>query len=116
MRVLSADQIDSVVFEENKYFSDLDSDEWFRSQDVSFDIDAWRSVSSDTNSTVEEDSFLEPKRTFETYLSSIGLSQSIDEFSQQAANQTKSNWNRDFTAQAVLDYIRQAYGNVKCTQ
>jgi hypothetical protein len=116
MRVLIADQIDSVVFEENKYFSDLDSDEWFRSQDVSFDIDAWRSVSSDTNSTVEEDSFLEPKRTFETYLSSIGLSQSIDEFSQQAANQTKSNWNRDFTAQAVLDYIRQAYGNVKCTQ
>ena len=116
MRVLIADQIDSVVFEENKYFSDLDSAEWFRSQDVSYDIDAWRPVSSDTNSTVEEDSFLEPKRTFETYLSSIGLSQSIDEFSQQAANQTKSNWNRDFTAQAVLDYIRQAYGNVKCTQ
>ena len=116
MRVLVADQVDSVVFESNKYFSDLDSAEWFHSQGVSYDIDTWRSFSGDNNSTVEKDSFLEPKRTFETYLSSIGLSQSIDEFSDLAASQTKENWSRDFTAQAVLDYIRQAYGNVKCTQ
>jgi len=116
MRVLIADQIDSVVFEENKYFSDLDSAEWFRSQGVSYDIDTWRPVTSDTSSTVGKDSFLEPKRTFESYLESIGLSQSIDEFTQQAVNQTKSNWSRDFTAQAVLEYIRQAYGDMECTQ
>ena len=68
MRVLIADQIDSVVFEENKYFSDLDSAEWFRSQGVSYDIDTWRPVPGDTSSTIGKDSFLEPKRTFETYL------------------------------------------------
>lgn len=116
MRVLLTESVDSIVFEDNHYFSDLDSGEWFRSQDVSYNIDEWRSVASDNNSTVGQDSFLEPKRTFETYLSSVGLSPSIDEFSQLAASQTKINWNRDFTAQAVLDYIRQGYGNMTCTQ
>jgi len=115
MRVLIADQIDSVVFEENKYFSDLDSAEWFHSRGVSYDIDTWRPVSGDTNSTIGKDSFLEPKRTFETYLSSIGLAQSIDDFMEQAVNQSKDNWNPDFTAQAVLAYIRQAYGDMTCT-
>ena len=116
MRVLIADQLSSVVFEGNKYFSGLDSAEWFRSLGVSYDIDTWRPVSGDTNSTIGKDSFLEPKRTFETYLSSIGLAQSIDDFMAQAVNQSKDNWNRDLTAQAVLDYIREAYGSVKCSK
>ena len=115
MRVLLTENVDSIVFEENHYFSDLDGDEWFRSQDVSYGIDQWRSIASDNNSMVGQASFLEPKRTFETYLASVGLSQSIDEFSQLAARQTRINWNRDFTAQAVLDYIRQGYGNMTCT-
>ena len=63
---------------------------------VSYDIDTWRPVSGDTNSTIGKDSFLEPKRTFETYLSSIGLAQSIDDFMEQAVNQSKDNWNPDF--------------------
>ncbi|MDG1819167.1 MAG: hypothetical protein P8H31_04980 [Porticoccaceae bacterium] len=115
MRVLMADQLDSVVLEENKYYSGLDSTEWFHSQGVSYDIDAWRPVSGDTNSTVVQDSFLEPKRTFEAYLSSIGLSQSINDFSQQVANQSKNNWSRDFTAQSVIEYIRDGYGGLKCS-
>ena len=115
MRVLIADQLDSVVFEENKYFSGLDSAEWFRALGENYDIDGWRPVSGDTNSTVGQDSFLEPKRTFETYLSSIGISQSIDDFSQQVANQSKANWSRDFTAQSVIEYIRDGYGGLKCS-
>ena len=115
MRAVIADQLDSVSFEENRYFSSLDSGEWFRSLGVNYDIDGWRPVSGDTNSTVDQDSFLTPKRTFETYLSSIGLSQSIDDFSQQVANQSKSNWSRDFTAQSVIDYIRDGYGGIKCS-
>jgi len=115
MRVVVSDQVDSIVFERNKYFTGLDSAEWFRSLGVNYDIDTWRPISGDTNSTIGQDSFLEPKRTFETYLSSIGLNQSIDDFMEQAVNQSKDNWNPDFTAQAVLAYIREAYGNVKCS-
>ena len=116
MRVLLVNSIGSVAFEDNKYFSDLDPVEWFRSSEVNYDIDAWRSVTGDVSSVAQKESFLEPKRTFETYLDSIGLTKSIDEFSVQAASQTKRNWSREFTAEAVLDYIRQAYGGLKCVQ
>jgi hypothetical protein len=116
MRVLVVDQLDSIKFEGNNYFSGLISNEWFRSLGVNYDIDGWRTASGDINSTVGQASFLEPKRTFETYLSSIGLGTSIDAFSQQAANQSRSNWSRDLTAEAISDYIREGYGGLACSQ
>jgi len=79
---------------------------------VNYDIDAWRTASGYINATVEPDSFLAPKRTLETYLSSIGLAQSIDDFVEQAINQSNDNWNEDITSQAVITYIREAYGNL----
>ena len=114
MRVLVTDPLDSIKFEGNNYFSGLISNEWFGSLGVNYDIDGWRTASGDINSTVGQASFLEPKRTFETYLSSIGLAQSIDDFMEQAVNQSKDNWNQDITAQAVITYIREAYGNLIC--
>ena len=116
MRVLIADRIDSIAFEGNQYYSSLDTAEWFRSQGISYDLEGWRRVSGDSDSTVAQDSFLKPKRTFETYLSSIGLTESIDDFVGQAVSQSKDTWNRDFTAKSVLDYIREGYGSVKCTE
>ena len=115
MRVIVADHLESVSFDGNKYYSGLDGAEWFHSNGVSYDIDAWRSLSGDVNSTVGEDAYLEPRRTFETYLLSIGLSESIDDFTQQAVNQSKTNWRSDLSAQSVLNYIREGYGNTKCS-
>jgi len=115
MRIFVSDQQGSIVYDGNKYHSDLDSAEWFRLLDTNYDIDAWRAISDDINSAVGKDSFLEPRRTFETYLSSIGLSQSINEFMEQAVIQSKGNWNKDFTADSVLAYIREAYGDVSCS-
>lgn len=115
MRIYVSDQSGSVTFEANKYYSGLDENEWFRSLGVNYNLDGWQTISGDINSTVGEDLFLKPKRTFETYLSSIGLAQSIDSFMEQASNQSKHNWNRDFTAQSILTYIREAYGNVQCS-
>jgi hypothetical protein len=116
MRVLVTDPLASIKFEGNNYFSGLISNEWFRSLGVNYDIDGWRTASGDINSTVGQASFLEPKRTFETYLSAIGLDTSIDAFSRQAANQSRSDWNRDLTAEAISDYIREGYGGLACSQ
>jgi len=115
MRIYVSDQSDSVTYEANKYYSGLDGGEWFRALEVNYDMASWRTISGDINSTVGQDLFLEPKRTFETYLSSIGLNHSIDSFMEQASIQSKYNWNRDFTAESVLAYIREAYGNVQCS-
>ena len=115
MRVVVASQLDGLEFESNRYFSGLDETQWFRAVDVNYDIDAWRSISGDINSSVGNDSFMEPKRTFESYLSSIGVTPSIDVFLDNVVAQSKDNWRRDLSAQAILEYIREGYGNTRCT-
>ena len=116
MRVIFTDQLDSISFQGNRYFSALEDNSWFYSNGISHGIDSWREISGDISSTVGADSFIEPKRTFETYLLSIGLSESIADFSHQAANQSKSNWSLDLTAQSVINYIREGYGSTKCSK
>lgn len=116
MHIIVADQLESVTFKDNTYLSSLDNDEWFGSLGEVYDIEEWRDRSGDNNSTVGSVSFIEPKRTFESYLLTIGLSGSIDEFSAHASNQSKGAWNADLTAPSVLRYIREAYGSLQCSQ
>jgi hypothetical protein len=114
MRVIVAEQLGSVNFQGNNYFSDLVGTEWFRSNSISYDIDGWRVVTDpDDDSTVGPTAFPDSTRTFETYLASIGLA-SIDAFMEKAVAQSKTNWKTEFTAQPVLDYIRAGYGNLTC--
>ena len=113
MHIVIADQLNSITFEGNNYFSAIDSTEWFRSDGVNHDITEWRSLSGDVSSNVVQDSFLQPQRTFETYLSSIGSS-SIDDFVEDAANQSSGVWSESFSAKKINTYIREGYGNTTC--
>jgi len=113
LRVLIGDSLNSIIFDQNEYFSALESMDWFSSESVSYDIDSWRIAAKDTNSTVRQDSFLEPKRTFETYLSSIG-SLSIDAFVRSIIDQPIRTWDENFSSQKINQYIREGYGNTTC--
>ena len=116
MHVIVADQLESVAFSYNRYLSLLEPEEWFSSLGEVYDLEAWKLRSGDNNSSVGSVSFPGAKRTFETYLLSIGLSGSIDEFSEHASNQSEGNWNSDLTAPSVLRYIREGYGDLQCSQ
>ena len=113
LRVVIAEQLDSIVFEDNKYFSYLVDTDWFRAEGVNQNISVWRTLSGDISSTVEQDSFLQPKRTFETYLSSIG-SLSINAFVDAADHQSYRVWGEEFSAKKINNYIREGYGNTTC--
>lgn len=113
MRVVVTDQLDSVEFNENKYFSGLEEAQWFGSGGSDYDISAWRSMATDTSSEVIKDVFLEPKRTFETYLHSIGMD-SIDVFVDSIMAQSIGSWNENFSAKKINKYIREGYGNITC--
>ena len=113
LRVVIAEQLDSIVFEDNKYFSYLVDTDWFRADQVNYDITEWGLRSGDVSSIVEQDNFLQPKRTFETYLSSIG-SASINAFVDAAAHQSSRVWGEEFLAKRINAYIREGYGNITC--
>ena len=113
MRLIVASQLDSITFQENNYFSALHESEWFRSGDTNYDVSGWNSVSGDITSTVGQDYFLQPKRTFETYLDSIGSS-SMDTYIEEASNQSPRVWSENFSAKRINAYIREGYGNTTC--
>ena len=115
MRVVLADNSSSVSFDGNKYFSGAESSLWFKANGRDEDFDSWTVATNEINSTVEQDSFSEPGRSFETYLALIGASGSIDTFVDLVANQSKDSWARDLTAEAISDYIRGGYGGLSCT-
>ena len=116
MRVLVAQDISSVLFESNSYFSGADADVWFRESESDRGFESWKEQTGDINSLVKQDSFSEPRRSFETYLSLIGASGSIDTFVELVVSQSKDDWSRDLTASAISDYIRDGYGGLRCTQ
>ena len=70
-----------------------------------YGIDSWRVFAGDVNSTVVQDKFMHPKRRFETNLSYVGLSTSIDEFAGTTASQIRVNWNKIYTAESILTYF-----------
>ena len=113
MRIVVADQLDSVVFEGNRYFSSLDSAQWFRSLGVNYDIEGWSVISGDLGSEAAEEIFSSPERTFDGYLNSIGML-SIDAFVDTVSNRAVSSWDETLSAERINTYIREGYGNTVC--
>lgn len=113
LQVIVAEQLDSITFRGNRYFSTLEKSEWFRSDGINYPYSEWQSISGD-DATLAQDIFLEPKRTFETYLDSIGFGSSIDAFVRSAMEQPARTWSENFSAKRINAYIREGYGNTIC--
>lgn len=116
MQIITADFIGNSEYTDNKYYSDAAPEQWFGSEGEHYNFDDWVLLSGDTNSTDQKEPFVDANRTFASYLMSIGLSGSIDDFVEQASQQSRANWNREFSATVINEYIRSGYGEEKCYQ
>ncbi len=102
------------MFENNIYFTSSDLTNWFRADEESYSYDDWVTLATDAGSSNEQQIFQSPERTFETYLSSIGLSPDIDTFVESIANLPVRTWDDRFSAETINTYIREGYGNTTC--
>lgn len=114
MRPIITDNIDSLIFEDNIYSSGADSDQWFRVNGDNLSFSDWQPLVSDLSSSAEQRSFSEPERDFKTYLTSIGLNASINDFVDSASSQPERTWDERYSAKKINDYIREGYGNTSC--
>lgn len=113
MKVLTADAGIDASYQGNVYFSDADITQWFTLKGDKYGFDDWVMFSGDIGSRVDETTSYD-ERSFETYLSSIGFSDSIDEFMEEIVSQSRSSWSQVFTAEAINAYIRDGYGDTVC--
>lgn len=114
MRPVISDNIASTDFDNNVYFSGADDDQWFRVDGDNNSFDSWQVISGDIGSSVEQRDFSQPERSFETYLSSIGMSSNIDDFIDAVRGQPENTWDERFSAVKINSYIREGYGNTTC--
>ena len=71
--------------------------------------DEWMSRIGDTGAIKKLLNFVDPHRTIETYMASIGMTPTFDAFMSKARAQSKDTWDPRFTASAVNDYIRAGF-------
>jgi len=116
LKIIDAYNTSTTKFEANKYFSDGEPDLWFSIDGSDEDFNSWVELTGDISSTIGRDEFADPPRSFESYLSSVGASSSIDTFIELVVSQSRSGWRKDLTAEAISSYIRDGYGGQKCSQ
>ena len=103
-----------VSLHHNTYWStapdppDVWSRGWF-SLGASVSMEEWLTATGETDATVEQVQFVDPDRTLETYMVSLGEAPTYQAFIDQALQQSKYHWREAYTAQAVNAYIRAGF-------
>ena len=69
----------------------------------------WLAATGETQATAAQVQFVDPERTIETYMQSLGEPASYEAFIEQAAAQSKLNWRDEYSAAAVNTYIRAGF-------
>ena len=114
MRIITANNIEMSKYNDNTYFSDAEPDVWFSMDGESYDFDGWVFMTEDLTSRRNIDHFVDEDRSFASYLSSIGLPESIDLFVERAVQQPHASWNQELSAAVINEYIRAGYGGKRC--
>jgi hypothetical protein len=69
----------------------------------------WLSEGEDLGNNIEKVEFVAPDRTVGTYHEAIGKEATLEAFLQEACKQSKHNWRKEYTAKAVIEYVREGF-------
>jgi hypothetical protein len=93
-------------FSQNRYINPTPNNS-FQSGNINYTN--WLTQSGETGSTYGAQTYTDPNRDISTYLTTLGASGGLDEFLTAASNLTKQDWNTNFTALPVIEYIRAGF-------
>lgn len=97
-------------FYDNSYYTNNEEGRWFSSSEEGYiNFERYQALSGDTGSICEEKGYVDPDRTIETYLETIGLPTDMDSFVEALVRQSKQNWNDDLSADTINNYIRDGF-------
>lgn len=99
---------DSESWDDNHYWDDSPSSGWFSVQGTAKSFDDWQgNLEKSANRTQRK--YLDPNRTIDSYSRSVGGAGTLADFITGARAQSRQNWNPQFTAAAVIDYVRDGF-------
>lgn len=100
----------SVTFADNTWFTGRASGSWFNDGLGGLSSFAsYMATIGDTTSTAGAKSYSDPGRTVADYMTSIGGTGGLAEFCDGARANRRYSWDDDYTAVAIINYIRDGY-------
>jgi hypothetical protein len=100
--------IQGITLSDNTYYKELDKP--FEIEGKDYTLEDWQAATGD-NSTFSDYQFTDATRSIETYQSSIGGAATIDAFIEACRAQNRYNWNEDYTAPKVGEWIKAGFAN-----
>lgn len=100
------DSFDTFTYADGAYFSSNEPDEWFQPGGT---VDGWIDASGETGARAGRAPFVNPDRTIESYMASLGRIASLEAFLAETRRQSKDFWRPEFTAHAVNQWIRDGF-------
>jgi hypothetical protein len=101
--------LSGLSFADNTYYGDKSASALFYINAVDYSLSGWQTASGD-NSIVTEPTFPYPTRTIETYMTSIGETNTLAGFIAKCRATDRYNWDTECSADAVNDYLRAGFG------
>ena len=112
LRPVLTNSFTGVSFKDNSYYSEAEPDQWFSADSVNYNLEDWQVSSGETGAINTEFPILSPMRSIESYAQSLG--NSLEELIVQMTDQSESLWEKEYTVDAITDYIKVGYGSFDC--
>jgi hypothetical protein len=98
-------------YSDNKYFSTVAANSEFSIARSARSYAAWVDTSGETGSSNTQVAYPDAARDITTYMTELGVFPATTEhFLSMCRQNSRSNWNPEFTAKAVNRYIREGFG------
>lgn len=101
--------VSSYTFQDNWYDSSLPSASWFQINGTNYDLSGWAAFSGETGGQAAPFPYCDDTRNIETYQTHIGEPATIDDFITSAKGQSKYNWQTNYEAVTINDWIRGGF-------
>lgn len=94
----------------NRYSDDSSTSGWFQLQYATTSLDSWRSKVEPT-AINEQAKYVDPTRSIDSYMASLGGPASMDSFLEAARGQSVSSWRQVLTASDAVAYVRGGFAD-----
>ena len=103
------------TFQSNSYYSSTAPGLWFQIGGTDAGIAGWETAFSEAGAVTQAVIYPYPERTVYTYLESLGRPNTAVEFITAVRSQSRENWNTNFTAFAINNYLRRGFARLRVT-
>jgi len=99
----------AVAYSGNTYYAGPAATVLYRASNEPLTFAEWR-ADHEPNALWQQSTYPDPNRNLVTYQQSLGRTATVDAFMAAIRQQSKANWQPEYTAAAVNDYIRAGFG------